>query len=293
VVCDDASDTPMTEAPASLVERLPGIRFIPSGHRSGPAATRNRGIACARGEIVVFLDDDVVPAPGHLSAAATALESNPEASGVEGPVRSDEMEAFEKAGIFANTVETQSSGNYLTANTAYRTSVLVKVGGFDEGFPDPACEDYDLAWRVTRSCGPIAFEEGLLVTHAVHGEQTIRSLLKKCASGKTANIRLFLKHPDRFPPAWVVARFGRIFRHEVRPSLTQLVAYFVLADMAHAVSTRQLILVRPRLAMKTIAFAILGITQTFLKLPLMLRQYRCVLSETALAPAQTVLRPLA
>ena len=44
---------------------------------AGPGAARNRGAAEARGEVLVFLDDDCAPVPDWLAALDRALAANP------------------------------------------------------------------------------------------------------------------------------------------------------------------------------------------------------------------------
>src|SRR5438045_897073 len=64
------------EAPsgsAAVIDAYDGpIRTV---HESaiGAAAARNRAVAEARGELLAFLDDDVVPDPGWLSALVAPL----------------------------------------------------------------------------------------------------------------------------------------------------------------------------------------------------------------------------
>jgi len=68
VVVDDGSGD-------STADRLPAYR-APYPLRSffqqnsGPAQARNRGVAEARGDVIVFLGDDTVPEPGFLAAHA-------------------------------------------------------------------------------------------------------------------------------------------------------------------------------------------------------------------------------
>jgi glycosyltransferase involved in cell wall biosynthesis len=53
---------------------------------TGPARARNRGVEEARGDVLLFTDDDTIPSGGWLEAAASSLEGEPDAVGVEGPV---------------------------------------------------------------------------------------------------------------------------------------------------------------------------------------------------------------
>jgi cellulose synthase/poly-beta-1,6-N-acetylglucosamine synthase-like glycosyltransferase len=125
------------------------VRVLTSGG-TGPAAARNAGWRAARGEWVVFLDDDVVPSPDWLEALEADLRDMPAiAGGVQGRVvvppghgRPDDWQQ-ETAGLAA--------ADWITADMAYRREALVGVGGFDERFPRAYREDVELAYRVRRA----------------------------------------------------------------------------------------------------------------------------------------------
>src|SRR4051794_39692059 len=74
IVVDNASsdDTQAVVADA-------GVRGIRLPEPMGPAVARNRGWRAARGELVVFTDDDVVAQPGWLNAIAAAHARDREA----------------------------------------------------------------------------------------------------------------------------------------------------------------------------------------------------------------------
>ncbi len=76
-------------AASSLPAPGPTISNLRVAHEPVPGLTpaRLRGIAEARGEILVFVDDDNVLAPGYLSAALTAFRASPRLAAAGGPVR--------------------------------------------------------------------------------------------------------------------------------------------------------------------------------------------------------------
>jgi glycosyltransferase involved in cell wall biosynthesis len=83
VIVDNASDQPC--------DPPPGIGLLPVWRRVvepelGLTPARLRGLAEARGAVVVFVDDDNVLAPGHLAAAAQHFAENPRLGAAGGPV---------------------------------------------------------------------------------------------------------------------------------------------------------------------------------------------------------------
>src|SRR5262245_14909514 len=65
IVVDDAS----TDDSAAVASRFPA-RLIRMPANAGPAAARNSGARQATGDILVFVDSDVVVAPGALDRVA-------------------------------------------------------------------------------------------------------------------------------------------------------------------------------------------------------------------------------
>lgn len=64
LVCDDGSNDGTGAMCEELAKGYPvNLRFLPGKHSGGPSTPRNEGTAAALGKIVLFVDDDVEPAP--------------------------------------------------------------------------------------------------------------------------------------------------------------------------------------------------------------------------------------
>jgi glycosyltransferase involved in cell wall biosynthesis len=130
----------------------------------GPATARNLGWRHARGEQILFTDDDCTPQPGWVAAMAKGLA---EADIVQGKTLPDPAQAA-NLGPFSHTMHVKGeNGLYATCNIGYRRGVLERVGGFDERFRHPYGEDSDLAWRAREAGAATAFERAALVYHDV------------------------------------------------------------------------------------------------------------------------------
>ncbi len=155
IVVDDASDP---KVDARMLEVVPCARLL-HGDGLGPARARNLGVAAARGELVLFTDDDTEPDPAWLEAAAAHLDAHPHDLGVEGTVRSPDYDP-----LYAHSLEQVARGGYMTCNIGFRRTALTSTGGFSEEYPFPHCEDLDLAYRVLRD-GPIGFAPEMAIVH--------------------------------------------------------------------------------------------------------------------------------
>jgi len=84
VVCDGDVDG-SAGACRALAPELSYVLRVVEQDNAGPAAARNRGVDEARGELIVFLDDDVVPAPEFV-ATHLAAQAGQEARVTIGPL---------------------------------------------------------------------------------------------------------------------------------------------------------------------------------------------------------------
>ena len=155
VVVDDGSSDGTAERLREL--RPPfGLRVL-SQQNQGPAVARNRGVAEARGRLIVFLDDDIVARPNLLAehVAAHEGEADPVVIGTMMPphdwprpvwVRWEEEHIVQQyrammAGEYACTARQFFSGNVSLSRARFQ-----EAGGFDPAYK--RAEDLEFAYRM-------------------------------------------------------------------------------------------------------------------------------------------------
>ena len=82
IIVDDCSLDDTQEVIRTFTD--PRIRIIQHGANRGAAATRNTGIAHARGEYITFLDDDDECTPNRLADQVSVLDTNTDVGMVYG-----------------------------------------------------------------------------------------------------------------------------------------------------------------------------------------------------------------
>ncbi|MEV4757767.1 glycosyltransferase [Micromonospora sp. NPDC049559] len=164
------------------------------GRGAGPAAARNVGWRAAHHPWVVFLDDDVLPAPDWLRRLAADLAVGDRVGGVQGRVRVP-LPADRRPTDWERATAGLAEGRWITADMAYRRAALVATGGFDERFPRAFREDAELAHRV-RLAGWYLKRGGRTVTHPVRPEDRWVSLRTQRGNADDALLR------RRYGPRW-------------------------------------------------------------------------------------------
>lgn len=89
LLVDDGSTDRSTAIAKAYVDRYPAkIRYLehPDHQNRGMSATRNLGIATARGEFIAFIDADDVWLPSKLAEQVAVMEGNPALGAVAGDI---------------------------------------------------------------------------------------------------------------------------------------------------------------------------------------------------------------
>jgi glycosyltransferase involved in cell wall biosynthesis/GT2 family glycosyltransferase len=175
IVVDDGS-TDETEA---CIKQWIGdvdieVRYIRQIN-SGPAAARNRGAIEARGDALIFIDNDILVKPDFVRAHVAALAAHtgcwvmgrvvhpPELRRtVFGRYRDSKWEAFHEA--HANERLSETTG-MTAANVSVPAADFQRLGGFDEGFTIASCEDCDLGIRARQNGIRVMYDPSIVVVH--------------------------------------------------------------------------------------------------------------------------------
>jgi GT2 family glycosyltransferase len=148
------------------IERRAPLRRIRRERPSIPGAM-NDGLVAARGDLVVFCDDDVVPEPDFVTAHRDAHRRNPAcivAGQVLQPGESREPlvgDAFS----FRSSVE-QTATEVIGCNFSVPRARLIELGGFDERFVAAAYRyERELCDRARRAGMSIRFVPAASLRH--------------------------------------------------------------------------------------------------------------------------------
>jgi glycosyltransferase involved in cell wall biosynthesis len=163
LVVDDGSTDGTESVVTQSAEGSPiPIRYLHQDNR-GQASARNQGIREAQGEIVLFGDDDVIPASNLVSEHTAWHRKYPEPSvGVLGQVAwSPEVRPTPFMKWLALTgplfdYHSLSRGmqvdcaHFYSNNVSLKVEFLRKNGTFDEDFRAYGYEDFELGYRLTQ-----------------------------------------------------------------------------------------------------------------------------------------------
>ena len=201
IVVDDGSKEDVREALRAI--DVPYRLVVERQANAGAASARHRGVELARGDVVLFTDDDMQVAPALLEAHLAVHAEHPHAV-VIGCVRNDDevdMPVFER--FHAKQIdhwaerfrdgERPHGGHLFTGNVSMRRADYLEVGGFDRSLGNS--EDVELGFRLEKNGVEFVFCDAGYTLHASDHASVDKWLARAHRYGHL-DTRIAKKHAD-------------------------------------------------------------------------------------------------
>ena len=148
-----------------------GARVVELPESIGPARARNIGAKAATGDVLLFVDADVVVPPGTIGHVAAFLRSEPGIAAVIGsyddaPADSGFLSQYRNLlHHYVHQTGHEEASTFWCGCGAIRRSVFLEAGGFNGGFSDPSVEDIEFGYRLRQAGHRVRLCKDLQVTH--------------------------------------------------------------------------------------------------------------------------------
>jgi glycosyltransferase involved in cell wall biosynthesis len=182
----------------------PRIQYIEQENK-GQAATRNHGIAMARGEYIQLLDDDDLIAPDALQWKLDYLAANPNVSCIVGGVQYIDETGNYLGGLQGLQGQVtfrrlfKSSAFASPGQALFRRSCFKDVGLFDADLP--GVDDTDFMFRLARSHRIVALQR-LALFYRWHGMNASAKKHKMLLPAYTVHAR-YIRIVTPFYARWI------------------------------------------------------------------------------------------
>jgi GT2 family glycosyltransferase len=248
-VVDDGS----TDTTAEVVQRFPGVRLIRQ-QNAGPAAARNHGADEAKGEIILFTDDDCVPMQNWVESMLASFD-DPKVVGAKGIYRSKQrqltarfvqIEYEDRYRLMANLPSIDFIDTY---SAAFRRLNFLEMNGYDTSFPVACAEDIELSYRMSARGWQMRYVPTAIVYHA-HPDSFWKYLRKKykfafwrvlavrknpSKAAKDSHTPQIMKLQLLFPPLLFSIAIFDVIRRSAIPLSPVVFCLFLLSTISFAV----------------------------------------------------------
>ncbi len=148
-----------------------GARVLRIPEASGPATARNLGAECAAGDILLFIDADVLVPPDIIGNIEAAFHNDPGTVAFIGsyddePGQTNFLSQYKN--LFHHYVHQTSheeASTFWGACGAIRRDIFLMIGGFDTRYRNSSIEDIELGYRLRRNGLKIRLRKEIQVKH--------------------------------------------------------------------------------------------------------------------------------
>ena len=151
-----------------------GAKVLRISKPQGPARARNLGAQTARGDILFFVDADVVIPSDAINKVESAFSNDPQLAALFGSYDDEPAETnflSQYKNLFHHYVHQMSreeASTFWAGCGAIRRKVFMELGGFNEFYGVPCIEDIELGYRLKKAGYRIWLYKGLQVKHLKH-----------------------------------------------------------------------------------------------------------------------------
>lgn len=150
---------------------LPGLQFLSLPENRGPAYARNKGAEIAKGDVLFFIDADVIILADTMNKIRLHFQTPYSSEGLIGsyddqPKHEHFVSRFRNLlHHYVHQVSSEKANTFWTACGAIRKSVFDEVGGFDDSFLNASVEDIEFGYRVIQNQYRIKLNKSVQVKH--------------------------------------------------------------------------------------------------------------------------------
>lgn len=208
IVIDDGSNDE-NAAQYQQIIAASGLKIqLISQENKGIAGATNAGIEAANGELIVLMDDDILPEPTHLEkhlqhhteypgsivcgTAETAIHAN---SGKLDEYKVFMEESWNQNAFGARTGLIRLSPECFTvtaANMSFSKATGTELGKFDESLRD--CQDFEFGLRALRKNIPLYFDRRIRAIH--NDEFTLTYFARRQRSYQLYSLKVLERYPE-------------------------------------------------------------------------------------------------
>jgi glycosyltransferase involved in cell wall biosynthesis len=173
----------------------------------GAADARNYGASRAEGRLLIFIDDDIVPAPGFIRAHERWQKPDRVVVGYSRPIIPDHTDLYWMevrrwwVVMFSRMREPGhrfTFHDFLSGNFSIHADLFTRIGGFDTGFSaNHAHEDYELGVRLIKAGAEIVFAADAVADH--YECRGLNGSFKRKQDEGRGDVLLGIRHPELIP----------------------------------------------------------------------------------------------
>ncbi len=192
ILIDDGS----SDNSLSIAGNFP-CRIMSNEKNVGAATARNRGAEVAKGDILLFIDADVIVAADTLTRFCAALKDDAADAvvGVYGKGKSFSNPSSAYKNLFLHFSQDNDNARFWSGCAAIKKEEFCRCGGFDENIKGALVEDTAFGYALLNAGCKIQIRRDIHVLH--NHRYTLAGLYKNEFSKTVEWVKLLMRHDTR------------------------------------------------------------------------------------------------